>query len=230
MERHEVESPIEIQLSGDFDEITREGNLDMTLIAHEQINHAGLVVMIALTEDSLFYQGSNGTLWHNKTMRDIIPDTLGITLNISQGETVEISQAFSCPDPLVIDKCELVAWVQANPDDRDILQTSKILVSALGPVSIDGLVETPSDFAISHNYPNPFNAQTTISYSLNEPSVVKVEIIDLLGQEVETIFLGKQQAGEHRVNWNAENISSGIYFYKIQAGEKSETRKMILLK
>ena len=84
----------------------------------------------------------------------------------------------------------------------------------------------PFKFLISQNYPNPFNAQTTIQYSLVELSDVTIEIYDILGRNVATIAEGAKPAGEHQLIWNADHQPSGIYFYRIQAGDSSETKKM----
>ena len=94
-----------------------------------------------------------------------------------------------------------------------------------GPVT--GL---PSRFALLQNYPNPFNAVTIIEYSLPEQSNVIIDIYDILGRRVETLLDIKQLAGLHQIAWQAHDKSTGVYFYKIQAGSHSETRKMILLK
>jgi len=230
LNRYAVDSPLEIQINGDYDFMSRTGNLEITVTAHEDITHTGLVVMTALTEDSLYYQGSNGTEWHNKTMRHLFPDTLGIPLTIQQGETVSITQAFSCPEPLVVDKCELVVWVQANPEDREVLQAAKSMVLALAPVSVDEEPNMPSGYYLSQNYPNPFNASTMISFNLSEPSDVRVEIFDLLGRGIVTLLNELKQAGEHQVVWNAGDQPSGVYFYKMETGNISETRKMVLMK
>ena len=94
----------------------------------------------------------------------------------------------------------------------------------------DDLIETAADFAISQNYPNPFNASTTIKYSLATPSNVAVEIFDLLGRKVTIFDEGQKSAGEHKLTWNAENQPSGVYFYKIQTEDYTETKRMMLLK
>jgi hypothetical protein len=97
---------------------------------------------------------------------------------------------------------------------------------------VDNSPETslPESFSIYQNYPNPFNAQTSIQYSLSEPSDVTIEIYDLLGRKLETLVNGNQAAGNHQQEWNADSHSSGIYFYRIKAGEYSETKKMLLIK
>jgi hypothetical protein len=77
--------------------------------------------------------------------------------------------------------------------------------------------------------PNPFNPSTTIRYALAQGGHVSLKIFNLNGQEIATLVDGKQNAGEHLIHWHADSLPSGIYFYRLQAGEKLETRKMILM-
>ena len=88
----------------------------------------------------------------------------------------------------------------------------------------------PRSTHLSACYPNPFNGETLIEYDLASESMVTMEIIDILGRRVETLIQGKQPAGYHQVVWDAGDHSSGIYFYRIQAGDYSQTKKMVLLK
>ncbi|MCP4633841.1 MAG: DUF1566 domain-containing protein, partial [candidate division Zixibacteria bacterium] len=79
-------------------------------------------------------------------------------------------------------------------------------------------------------YPNPFNATTTISFDLTKSADVSLTVYNLIGQEVEILLDGNMEAGKHNVNWDASFYSSGIYFYKLSAGGKVLTKRMILLK
>ncbi|TET68961.1 MAG: T9SS type A sorting domain-containing protein, partial [Candidatus Zixiibacteriota bacterium] len=87
-----------------------------------------------------------------------------------------------------------------------------------------------SGFTLSQNYPNPFNATTTIYYQVPAHSHVKLEVYNLLGQKVATLVDERQQAGYKSVNWDASEVSSGLYFYKLTAGDYIETRRMMLVK
>ena len=80
------------------------------------------------------------------------------------------------------------------------------------------------------NYPNPFNPMATISFSLPEPTVVHLEIYNILGQKVETLINGESLSGHQDVSWNGENYSSGIYFYRIRTDQDVVTKKMLLSK
>jgi hypothetical protein len=102
---------------------------------------------------------------------------------------------------------------------------------ATNPTSVAGtLAAVPDKFSLLQNYPNPFNPTTTISYSLDKKSDVKLQIFDVTGGLVETLVNGRIQAGSHTVTWDASDIASGIYFYQIKASGQSTTRKMTLLK
>ncbi|MCP4580394.1 MAG: T9SS type A sorting domain-containing protein [candidate division Zixibacteria bacterium] len=109
----------------------------------------------------------------------------------------------------------------------------KVLLINCDPTDITGpenSLEIPREFALVGSYPNPFNASATIKYNLAASSQVTIEIYDILGQKVTTLVDNRQPAGYHQVTWNAADMATGMYFYKLNAGEFSETKKMMLLK
>lgn len=86
-------------------------------------------------------------------------------------------------------------------------------------------------YALEQNYPNPFNPSTVINYELKTAGFVTLKVYDILGREVAALVNGYQNAGTHKVNFNASSLSSGVYIYRIQAGENfSESKKMILMR
>jgi len=93
-----------------------------------------------------------------------------------------------------------------------------------------GMGRLPSFTEVVGNRPNPFNATTTINYQLAADVYVKLEVYNLLGQEVATLVDEKQQAGYRSIIWNASGVSSGLYFYKLTGGDYRETKRMMLLK
>ncbi|MCP4581074.1 MAG: T9SS type A sorting domain-containing protein [candidate division Zixibacteria bacterium] len=104
-------------------------------------------------------------------------------------------------------------------------------LEGINPVGIDdGQVDLPTKFNLGQNHPNPFNASTTIKYSLPYTSKVIIDIFNLGGAHVETLINERQPAGYHQVTWKAGDVASGVYLYKIQTGTFTESRKMILVK
>jgi hypothetical protein len=88
----------------------------------------------------------------------------------------------------------------------------------------------PTAYKIEQNFPNPFNPNTTIKYSIPQTSQVQIKVFDVLGNEIEKLVNEEKPAGNYEVNWNAAILPSGVYFYRLQAGDFVQTRKMILLK
>jgi hypothetical protein len=101
-----------------------------------------------------------------------------------------------------------------------------------GPVTATPVAAgtVPSDFALSQNYPNPFNASTVIRYSLASDEHVSLKVFNVNGQEVASLVDADQKAGQYTVQWNGKNASSGVYFYTLNAGDFSETKKMVFTK
>ena len=133
---------------------------------------------------------------------------------------------------------------------KDIIPTNNIDLSLFGfdPVSIPGLktelqvitnvkpeVINPHTIYLSQNYPNPFNPTTKIKYTIPDAGIshnelVKLKVYDILGNEVATLVNEEKSAGSYEVEFSGENLPSGIYFYKLQAGSYVETKKMVYLK
>jgi len=89
---------------------------------------------------------------------------------------------------------------------------------------------TVKKFILYQNYPNPFNPLTTIKYDLPKPADVRIEVFNITGQKIRTLLNRKMAAGSHQVEFNAYNLSSGVYYYRIEAGEFQDVKKMILLR
>jgi hypothetical protein len=91
-------------------------------------------------------------------------------------------------------------------------------------------MEIPTVFSLAQNYPNPFNPSTTISFSLPSKSFVSLKIFDLIGREVSTVVSEELSAGRYAKQWIANGMPSGVYFYRLQAGSFTETKKLVLLR
>ena len=101
-------------------------------------------------------------------------------------------------------------------------------------LGIDG-ISLPTEFALHNNYPNPFNPVTNIVYDIPEVTDVTLEIYNVMGQRVRTLAQGSHEPGRYQIVWNATNdfgqgLSSGMYIYRIQAGDFVSVKKLVLMK
>ena len=90
--------------------------------------------------------------------------------------------------------------------------------------------QIPSEFSLEQNYPNPFNPSTTIRYALPQRSHVTLTVFNTLGQQMAMLVNGEVEPGYHEVQFNASGLSSGVYFYRIHAGDFVQSKKLLLLK
>jgi hypothetical protein len=102
-----------------------------------------------------------------------------------------------------------------------------VLISSLAEQIADKM---PGTFVLDQNYPNPFNPSTTISFNLPERSFVSLKLFDLTGREVTTLVAAELPAGHQTIQWNAADMTSGVYFYHLQAGTHNATKKLVLIK
>lgn len=139
------------------------------------------------------------------------------------GDSIEVSNTSSA--------------VPLGPGEFHIYTTVKLPTPEPGIVSNiqNEEVGTVTEFGLSQNYPNPFNPTTVIEYKILEPVNVSLKIYDLIGREIKTLVNQQQGNGIYKVRWLGDNnlginVASGIYFYRIEAGSFSETRKMMLIR
>ena len=96
--------------------------------------------------------------------------------------------------------------------------------------AIEFVDTTPSEYLLSQNYPNPFNPNTTIEFALPHSSFVTLRVYNVLGDEVATLIAGDHAAGTFKVIWDASEMPSGVYFYRLSAGEYVQTKRAVLMK
>ena len=117
-------------------------------------------------------------------------------------------------------------------NDGDLIEGPSYSLNGVTDV---GDEELPSEFELSQNYPNPFNPSTTINYALPSASYVTIKVYNILGQEIKTLVSQEMMAGKHNIVWNGVNdygqkVASGVYLYRISAGNFIQSKKMLLLK
>jgi len=109
-----------------------------------------------------------------------------------------------------------------------VTKTDLVLVNVTNTGQIIGNI--PLTFILDQNYPNPFNPATLIKYHCARAGDVSLKVYDILGNEVETLINSNQEPGSYSVNFDGSNFPSGIYYYRLEAGDYVEVKKMILLK
>jgi hypothetical protein len=90
--------------------------------------------------------------------------------------------------------------------------------------------KVPTEYALGNNYPNPFNPQTTIEFALVERGKVTLTIFDAMGHEIDMLVSKDMPAGYHQVAWDAKNMPSGVYFYRLSINGFTQMKKMVLMK
>ncbi len=113
-----------------------------------------------------------------------------------------------------------------DPDASEVT----IAVDLVVFTGVDQENTLPTEYSLYYNYPNPFNPSTTIRYDLPKQSSVSLKIYNVLGEEVAALVNSEQMAGRYKVTWNADRFASGIYIYRVQAGDFVAVKKMILVK
>ena len=133
------------------------------------------------------------------------------------------------PDWSDITNTDLMVLVD-NGNNGTIDDTLYLQNQVTGIGNDQGSLLSPNSYNLAQNYPNPFNPTTTIQYSIPERSSVTLKIYDVLGNELAILVDEEKTAGSYEVNFNASQLASGIYFYKLQAGNFIDTKKMLLMK
>jgi hypothetical protein len=180
--------------------------------------HSGKIIEFTVDEDAYTATiGDNGT-----SSRASITATAGLGTH-----TITLTDPAGCWAPLVRTCTTLDDAANAEWEADEAMWAAE---------SQQGVQEiTPAETKLLGNYPNPFNPSTTIRYALSVDSDVSVKVFNMLGQEVATLFDGFQKAGEQSVVWHGTNnaghsVASGLYFYKLQVGNKVLTEKMLFMK
>ena len=116
-------------------------------------------------------------------------------------------------------------------EDNEMTRPMKLVPAVPGPAAkATDDAALPGSFVLEQNHPNPFNPTTDISFSLSQAAVVKLEVLNILGQTVATLHEGPLEAGAHSATWDGSSVGSGVYFYRLTADDFTTTRKMMLLK
>ena len=221
-----IQSPLVITLSGTRS--PNQFNINAHLTRTGDIPDNDLVIHFVVAED-LYYAGRNGISHHKHVVRKMFPTPDGQPFTINLNETKDIPQTIDLEQLWDADSLNIIVFVQSTAS-MSVYQSETIRYDELSVTEVGNEVSTVSDFKLGQNYPNPFNPSTVISYQLPVNSNVTLKVYDLLGKEVATLVDEYKPAGSFSVEFNADGLSSGIYFYILRAESFTETKKMILMK
>jgi hypothetical protein len=221
---HTVNQPIKINTTEDLDSV----------YVHLQFSYPHLCVT-DMTPDvtGLYMTKSGGDVYLHGDNLGIEADS-GILLGtVTFGSRVipstEDENTFNASTH-VIDSDENLHYVVRTSGTVSIETDMIHACPAYNPKKPEGVIP-PDNYVLHQNYPNPFNPSTTIKFDLPEYQWVRLEIYNVLGQHVRTLVDSPMDAGTHEVTWDAgQEVSSGVYFYSLQAGAFVDTKKMLLLK
>jgi hypothetical protein len=207
--------------------------VQVTVIKKAEIRYHHMALIMALTESNIVYawQGQTRVYYAERTMS---PNQNGTSLDFASSDTQVVNLTFTRTASWIFSELEITAFVQ-NLDNKEILQGTKAQLDALTTGIEDELVILPQETQLMNNYPNPFNPSTKVAYTLKEPGIVHMDVYNMLGQKVRTLVNGQTDAGEHFAIWDGRDdtgaqSASGTYFVKLNAGNYSSTKKMVLLK
>ncbi len=166
------------------------------------------------------------------------PSNWDLYLSLDDGSTVseialnlpkeQLSYSWVVPDnPTNLGQ---IVIYQDNNNAVDYQDMSGYFTINATTTGITDKIDLPKDFIIYPAYPNPFNNSTIISFKLPEKSQVKINVFNIVGEEVKILVNSEMQPGLHKIRWNADEVPSGVYFYAIETKNFVETRKLILLK
>ena len=221
-------SPMAVTMWGDYD----QGSLNGTIYAQFKNDSPQAItgrVYFVITEDSLFYTGSNGDAWHNHVARDYLPDEVGEEVTVAGGDSATLSRAFTIGATWVEDMCEIVTWIQ-NEGTRETYQGGKVNLLDLTSIA----EETRSELASRaiKLVPNPCVDGTQFTFSLPVGSIYKIDLYDISGRHVRSLR-GAASQNTEAVKWNLKDdngveVSTGVYFYRFMSSEIQTAGKLVV--
>lgn len=183
--------------------------------------------------ENVSYRGRNDVSPQYYVMRKMLPGSGGEQISLGGGAQ-KVSQSVTLESGWIPDSISVVVFIQSK-STREVYQSARISYSSLNITGVEKSKTLPEKFSLEQNYPNPFNPSTVIRYGLPEAGRVSLDVYNSLGVRVATLVNAYQNAGLHEVEFNSRGIdgrtiASGIYFYRLRAGNYSTVKKMILLK
>ncbi|MDQ3021634.1 MAG: T9SS type A sorting domain-containing protein [Bacteroidota bacterium] len=171
--------------------------------------------------------GSNGESVFEHVFRRGYPDMLGVQWPTAAGSYV-VEFRYKIDPEWIDSSIHTIAFIQNDASNKEVINC------AMGQSIVTGISNTsnqvPKKYTLRQNYPNPFNPSTSIKFDIPKSSRVKLAIYNSMGQEVSVLLNEELIAGSYEYGFNASNFSSGMYYYKLEASDFSDTKKMMVIK
>jgi len=228
-----------VYLSTDNGTTWAQSSLNNQTVRSLAVNGNNIFAGTGIPGNGVYLSTDNGTNWTQTSLNNVYAVSLAVNGNNVFAGTFE--------NGVYVSNNNGASWIQKNEGfgaDRWVFALSILNnyifagtnnsvyrrplgeLTGIQPISN----EVPQQFSLSQNYPNPFNPKTVISYSLIENRFITLKVYDVLGNEVATLVNEKQNGGSYEVEFDGSKFSSGVYYYKLTAGEYSETKEMVLIK
>jgi hypothetical protein len=228
--RMDQPSPMTLTMWGTYNEITLNGTI-YAKFRNDSTASITSRIYFVITEDSLYYLGSNGDAWHNHVARDYLPDETGEEVTIAAGDSITVSRSFTIGATWDEDKCEIVTWIQ-NENTRETYQGSKVNLMDLELIGVEEDFGSELSVRPIKPAPNPCVDGTQFTFTLPIGTAYKIALFDISGRQIKTITDITSQNTES-INWNLQDdngvrVSSGIYFYRFVSNETHATGKLVV--
>jgi hypothetical protein len=221
-----TKSPLKIVLNGSRN--TNQFFINAQLTRTGNIIDNDLVIHFVVAED-LYCDGRNTGSNHKHVMRKMLPTSDGQSFSIDLNETKNIPQTINLEPLWDADSLNVVVFVQSAAS-KTIYQSETISYNALTVTNVSDIDELPTEFVLEQNYPNPFNPSTNIQFAVPQSSFVTLEVFNALGERIDVLVSKEINSGIYNYEWNAADLTSGIYIYKFQTDGFVEIKKMTLMK
>ncbi len=230
MDRYAIPSDWQINANGTFNPITRVIHLNISIDLDGENPDGVEFIRTALTESDLHFNAPNGLTVFNQVFRNMMPIIYGVTVEPDSNGHFETSFDFTVDEEIITENCELVMFIQSTREHK-IYQGYKMPFTDLIESSVsDDNDNIPNEFALIGNYPNPFNSSTVIEFKTENRGNVKLGVYNIAGKKVVDLIDGGLPAGYHSITFNADELPSGIYFYRLRSNDKTAVGRMTLVK
>ena len=231
--RMAIPSPVTVTMWGDYSQTDGSGTISAQFRNDGSTTLSGRVLYV-ITEDSLYYAGPNGDVWHNHVARDYIPNQNGQLVSIPAGDSLTVTYAFTILAGWDENKCDIITMIQDTQFQAD--STKEVWQGGIKHVmELVGIEEHESNVAPLYSVtssPNPCVRNTAFQFELPVSTAYRINIFDVSGRHVKSLS-GIAQHAQESVTWNLTNeqgvrLSAGVYLFKFESDILNSSGKIII--